>query len=99
MPLARIVQRPTEAKNYTLGYEDWLQEGDQITSVSATVDPVTTPALSVNASVATGNTSVVMAVSAGLASNFYAVRVQVFIDSGPEQIKEDCVEVDIEDYC
>lgn len=99
MPVARIVKRPSEAKNYTLDYSSWLETGDQITSVSTTVSPVTIPALSATAAPATGFTSVVMAVSGGVASTFYQITVQIYVDTAPEQIKEDCVEVGVEEYC
>ena len=102
MPLARITKRSTEDKNYTIDYSSWLQVGDTISSVSVVSVPVTAPVLSANAAVATGAVSVVISLSGGLVDAVYGVTVQIFIDSSvgaPSQIKDDCLEVDIEDRC
>lgn len=44
----RVVQQPNENLRRLIKYDRWLEEGERITNVVATVEPATTPAFQIN---------------------------------------------------
>ena len=94
MIIGEIVQQPLETLDYDIDYTDLVYaDGDTIVSITATVDLVTDPVLSVTAVVKDTLTGKIW-VSGGVTGNAYTVTVTATSDDG--RIKEDeflvCIE-------
>ncbi len=79
MILERYTKQPSERKDYTTRYDDWLISGDTIFSATATVVCLSTAsntALVVEAPVASAR-AVTLWVSAGTSGERYKVTVKV----------------------
>jgi len=86
MALSKFIQEPGEYKRYVLDYSDWLDEGEQITSVTFTVTPSDGVTVPISAIDDTG-TLVSFFATGGTDGVKYTVEATINTDGG--QIKED----------
>lgn len=87
--LARYMKGPAERKRYQVRYDNWLDTGEAVQSVTFTIDKTTVPPLVVDGIQVTPDTlGVQYYVSGGLAGTDYVVTAQLTTNQGP-QIKTD----------
>ena len=96
MLVARYNQQSGERRKRTVDYTNILATGVTISSVTSSVAPTTSPVLTVGTiTVAAGGKSYSYFVSGGLTDNDYLI--EFFVTLSDTQIREDEVEVTIED--
>mgnify|MGYP006277980311 CR=1 FL=1 len=96
MLIARYKQQSGERRKRTLDYSNVLPTGVTISAVTSTLAPTTSPALAVSSiTVATNGKSFSYFVSGGLTDNDYLI--EFFVTLSDTQIREDEVEITIED--
>lgn len=104
MLLTQIRLKAGESRLYTIDYSAWLQEGETLSVVRATVDPVTVPTLGVIAQVLDA-TRVSVLFSDGLAGTEYVVSIEVDTTvtlpnvGNTGQTRVDCIALVIEEAC
>lgn len=96
MKLGKYIKASTERKRYSIDYDNWLDTGELISSKTFSVDPVTSPALVIDASAfLPGNRSIAFFVNGGVDGKTYKVSVTVTTSGG--QVKEDLVQFQVKD--
>lgn len=96
MLVARYKQQSGERRKRTVDYTNILATGVTISSVTSSVAPTTSPVLTVSSiTVASSGKSYSYFVSGGLTDNDYLI--EFFVTLSDTQIREDEVEVTIED--
>ncbi len=91
-------QSPSERKNYTVKYSDWLEDGENITSVDAAVTPITEPEFeAIVGADPNDNTVSIAAGPGGIEGTTYSVTVVIHTDD--DQSKEDCILFNITSGC
>lgn len=92
--LGKYFQDPDERKRYTIDYEDWLDQGELISSVTFDVTPSTgTPVVIDGDAIDPDSLGVVFYASEGTAGVTYKVYVTMTSSNG--QIKQDTVQFTI----
>jgi len=90
MILGKYFKAPDERKRYSIDYDDWLDTGEQITTVTFAVTPVDEdPVLIDSILIETPGKGVVFYASAGLDGKSYKAIVTMTTNGG--QVKEDTV--------
>ena len=98
MIIDHVRQQAAEQKIYTLDYSQWLITDEELTDVTATVDPVgTNPDLIASPVIAANKTAIELTVSGGETLKSYSVSVNATTDNG--QIKTDCLVFSIYTTC
>ncbi len=91
-------QSPLERKNYTVKYSDWLEEGENITSVDATVVPVTDPEFeAIVGADPSDNTVSIAAGPGGVEGKTYSITFIIHTDD--DQSMEDCILFNVTSSC
>lgn len=90
MRIAKFRKSPGDRKRYEVNYEDWLNEGEEIVSVTMEGN-VELDAFLVNAYVvSSGGKEVVFYISGGVSGMTYMVMIRV--ETSLQQVKEDLIE-------
>ena len=88
MALGKYKLYEGERKRYTISYEEWLEDGEQVFSAEYEVQNETDPELVIDANVINdGNVSVTFFVSGGVAGETYEVVITMTTSGG--QIRKD----------
>lgn len=88
--LGRFRLQPNERKRYSIGYDDWLADGETILNAVIVIAPVTVPPLELFASTAyidPDGKGIFFLVEGGLDGSTYEATVTV--TTSDQQIKED----------
>lgn len=98
--LDTITQHPNEILRYEIDYSRWLNTSasELVSAVSASVSPVTDPALTVTAGVVAGSTGIFFVVTGGDADTDYEVTLLVDTTELNQRDRE-CIQVLIRENC
>lgn len=91
MNLGKYFKSPDERKRYSIDYADWLDTGEQLSSVTFEVTPIDANPVSINGiAIESGGKSVVFYAAAGLDGKSYKAIATMTTSGG--QVKEDTVQ-------
>ncbi len=92
--IGKFTKDPDERKRYTIDYDQWLDAGELISTVTFVVPLITSPTLDIeNSTIAVDGRSVSFFVDAGLDDADYDVHATMTSDGG--QIKEDVFRITV----
>jgi hypothetical protein len=91
MILGKFFKSPDERKRYSIGYTDWLDSGELLSTVTFGVTPIDAdPVVIDGIAIETGGKSVAFYASAGLDGKSYKAIATTTTSGG--QVKEDTVQ-------
>jgi len=91
MNLGKYTKSPDERKRYSIDYDDWLDTGEQLATVTFEVTPVDLDPVAIDGiAIETSGKSVVFYASAGLDGKSYKAIATMTTNGG--QVKEDTVQ-------
>lgn len=86
MAIGKYIQAPTDRKRRQIDYTDWLDAGEQVSSVAFTIDTVTTPPLVVDdVQVLPTGLGVQYYTSGGKDGTTYRVLAELTTNTGPQR--------------
>ena len=89
--LATHIQQPADTLDYDVTYEDWLEEGDSVESVTVAVEPAGLTVVSMIA-----NPIVKLWVSGGVDRTTYKITLTTTTLDG--RVKQDELRIKLKDY-
>jgi len=98
--LARYRKTPNEIKSYAISWQDWLDDGETVTSINDITPTVETgspltPIVVDSSAISADGTEVAFFISAGHDGATYQVVVEITTSAG--QVKEDCILIAVRD--